>query len=74
MPLYINDVAEHFKVQKHGVGFANILKSVIFLNRGIKLLQLILTKKKDSTKVLQLIKNEAIFEKNSPKETREIHG
>ena len=45
MPLYINDVAEHFKVQKHGVGFANILKSVIFVNRGIKLLQLILTKK-----------------------------
>ena len=73
MPLYINDVAEHFKVQKHGVAFANILKSVIFLNRGIKLLQLILPKK-DSTKVLQLIKNEAIFEKNSPKETREIHG
>ena len=28
----------------------------------------------DSTKVLQLLRNEAIFLKNYPKETREIRG
>ena len=30
--------------------------------------------KMDSTKALQLLRNEAIFKKNYPKETREIRG
>ena len=28
----------------------------------------------NSTKVMQLLRNEAIFKENLPKETREIHG
>ena len=50
-------------MEKHGVGFANILKFVICLNRGIELLQLILTKKRTVQKVLQLLRNDAIKKK-----------
>ena len=75
MPLYVNDIVQHFKGEKtwgHQDGFANNFKFVTFLNRGVKLLQ-ILTRK-GHYKGTATVKKLGDFKKNLLKKTREIHG